>query len=173
MSKITLVRCAEPSPGESVLAGVRGFLFGLFDGWTKNDKRGWRKIWRRLMDLEPGEFAVIEFVVPRSSPFHRRHMKIEASVFDAQDRFDDFEMFRNWLKIGAAWVVWAPGAKGGIVPLPRSISYAKADQSEFEQYHAQVLSFLRGQHAAPYLWKHLGAGAHDMMISILREFDEW
>ena len=172
MSRITLVRGAEELPGESVLQVVRRFLFGLFDGWSKTDKRGWRKLWRRLMDLEPGEFAVLEFVVPRSSPYHRRHMAIEAAVFDAQERFDDFEQFRLWLKIGASWVVWVPGAKGGIVPLPRSISYAKADQADFEIYHGQVIDFLRGEHAAPFLWRHLGDGAHEMIEQILGGFGE-
>lgn len=171
MSRITLVRGAEEMPAEPILAGVRRFLFGLFDGWNKNDKSGWRKLWKRLMDLEAGEFAVIEFVIPRSSPYHRRHMAIESAVFDAQERFDDFDMFRDWLKIGASWVVWVPGAKGGIVPLPKSISYSKADQAEFEQYHGQVMAFLRGEHAAPYLWRHLDR-PHDMIDQILDGFGE-
>lgn len=42
------------------------------------------------------------------------HMAIEQAVFDAQDRFSDFEMFRDWLKIGSAWVVWVPGPKAGL-----------------------------------------------------------
>ncbi len=172
MSKVTLIRTADAFPAESILEQVRRFLFGLFDGWSRTDKQGWRKIWKRLMDLEPGEFAVIEFVIPRSSPYHRRHMAIEAAVFNAQERFTDFDMFRDWLKIGAAWVVWVPGAKGGIVPLPKSISYAKADQAEYEDYHGRVIDFLRGQHAAPYLWKHLGNDAYHMMDSILQEFGE-
>lgn len=171
MSKITIVRCAEPMPGESILAGIRGFLFGLFDGWRKDDKSAWRKLWKRLMGLAPGEFAVIEFVVPRSSPYHRRHMAIESAIFDAQERFVDFDMFRDWLKIGASWVVWVPGAKGGIVPLPRSISYAKADQAEFEEYHGKVMAFLRGEHAAPYLWRHLD-DPHSMIEAILEGFGE-
>ena len=54
MSKITLVRGLEPLPPESILTYIRGFLFGLFDGWTKSDKSAWRKLWKRLMDLEPG-----------------------------------------------------------------------------------------------------------------------
>ena len=172
MSKVTLIRTADAFPAESILEHVRRFLFGLFDGWNASDKRGWRKIWKRLAELEPGEFAVIEFVIPRSSPYHRRHMAIEAAVFDAQERFDDFDMFRDWLKIGASWVVWVPGAKGGIVPLPKSISYAKADQALFEQYHGQVMAFLRGQHAAPYLWRHLGDGSHEMINQILDGFNE-
>ena len=172
MSRITLVRCAGTMPGEGILAGVRSFLFGLFDGWSRDDKKGWRKLWKRLMALEPGEFATVEFVIPRSSPYHRRHMAIEAAVFDAQERFADFEQFRTWVKVGAAWVDWCAGPKGGVVPIPRSISYARADQAEFEQFHGQVMGFFRGPHAAPFLWRHLGAGAHAMMDSILSEFDE-
>lgn len=172
MSKITIVRTAEMFPPESVLGSVRSFLFGLFDGFRDDDRKGWRKLWKRLTRLEPGELAVIEFVQPRSTPYHRRHMAIEAAVYDSQERFEDFEMLRDWLKIGAGWVVWVPGAKGGIVPLPRSISYAKADQAEFEKYHEAVVAFLRGRHAAPYLWRHLGEQADEMMNTILDGFDE-
>lgn len=70
-----------------------------------------------LSSLEPGEFAIIEFVIPRSSPYHRRHMAIESAVFNAQERFDDFEQFRVWLKVGAGWVDWCAGPKGGAVPV--------------------------------------------------------
>ena len=159
-------------PPDTILDYVRNFLFRVFDGWADSDKKGWRKLWKRLVDLEPGEFAVIEFVIPRSSPYHRWHMKIESTVFDSQERFQDFEQFRYWLKVGAAWVTWAAGPKGGVVPIPKSISYAAADQAEFEQFHRQVMEFLRGPHAAPYLWKHLGDRAHGMMDSILNEFNE-
>ena len=30
------------------------------------------------------------------------------------------------------------------MPIPKSISYAAADQHEFEQYHGKVMAFLRG-----------------------------
>lgn len=172
MSRVTIIKTADPMPGEPILAHIRDFLFGLFDGWRKDDKTGWRKIWKRLIGLEPGEFAVIEFVIPRSSPYHRRHMAIISAVFDGQERFEDFDQFWIWLKVGAGWVDWCAGPKGGVVPIPKSVSYAKADQHEFEQYHAKVMAFLRGQHAAPFLWRHLGSGAHDMMNSILEGFDE-
>lgn len=172
MSRIDIVRTDVAMPDSGKLEVVRTFLFQCLDGLGNDDRRSWRKFWKRITTMEPGEFVRAEMWFPRSGPFHRRHMKIEASIFDAQDRFDDFEMFRDWLKIGAAWVVWVPGPKGGIVPLPRSISYAKADQDEFEKYHAAVMNFLRGEHAAPYLWKHLGERSHDMMNTILDGFGE-
>lgn len=76
------------------------------------------------------------------------------------------------LKVGAGWVDWCAGPKGGVVPIPKSISYSKADQEEFTKYHERVMDFLRGGHAARYLWKHLGDGADVMMESILGGFEE-
>lgn len=182
MSRVTIIRTSDMPPAESMLEQVRRFLFGLFDGWSRTDKQGWRKIWKRLMELEPGEFAVIEFVIPRSSPYHRRHFAILNAVFDSQERFDDLDRMRDWLSIGAGHVTWVPGARGGIVPLPKSISYAKADQHEFEDYHAKVMAFLRGDHAAVFLWGKCGpkgesdavkfARCQEMMDSILNEFGE-
>ncbi len=172
MSKLTVCRTDLALPDEPVLESVRRFLFGVLDGFGKDDKRAWRRFWKRLINAEPGELVNVEMVFPRSGPFHRRHMAIEQAVFDAQERFTDFEMFRDWLKIGAGWVEWVPGAKGGIVPLPKSISYAKADDEEFQKFHGKVMIFLRGLHAAPYLWKPLGDGAHAMMDAILAGFDE-
>lgn len=151
---------------------ARDLLFGALDGFNRDDKRAWRRFWKRLIGLEPGEMALIEARMPRSGPFHRRHMAIEQSVFDAQERFQDFEQFRYWLKVGAGWVTWAAGPKGGVVPIPKSISYAKADQEEFTRYHEAVVAFLREGHAARFLWRHLGDGADVMMDSILGGFEE-
>ena len=138
----------------------------------KNDKR-WRRFLRQVFSLEHGEIAEIGTRIPRSGPFHRFHMAIEQAVFDAQERFQQFEQFRNWLKIGAGHVEWVPGAKGGIVPLPKSTSYAELEEPAMREVHEAMMAFLRGPHAAIYLWKQLGGdGAAEMMESILRGFDQ-
>lgn len=170
MPAITLIRTSEHIPGENDLAVVRRFLFGLFKGATDKDDKRWNRFWRMCTGKEPGEMFDLETVFPRYTPYHKRHMKIEQDVFNAQERFKNFDMFRDWLKIGAGFVEWVPGAKGGIVPLPKSISYAKTDEQEFREFHDSVMDFLQGEHAAPYLWKHLGAGSHEMMESILSDF---
>jgi len=173
MSKLNVVRTDIALPPEAQLTFVRKFLFECFEGFTEDDNKKWRRFWTALAKKEPGEMALIEMVFPRSGPFHKRHMKIEQVVFDAQERFTDFDMFLDWMKIGAGWVVWVPGPKGGIVPLVRSISYAKADENEFQEFHAKVMAFLRGPHAANYLWPHLkGIWANEMMNTILQEFNE-
>lgn len=169
MSTINIMRTDQQLPD---MKAAGEFLFGAIDGFTRDDRRAWRSFWKRIKEMVPGEIARIDAVMPRSTPYHRRHMKIEQSVFDAQERFDDFEQFRVWLKVGAGWVDWCAGPKGGVVPIPKSISYRKADQQEFSRYHEAVVEFLRGPHAAQFLWKHLGGKANDMMDSILQEFDE-
>lgn len=83
MSRVTIIRTSDLPPAESMLEQVRRFLFGLFDGWSRTDKQGWRKIWKRLMDLEPGEFAVIEFVIPRNAKFHRKFFSMLNFAFDS------------------------------------------------------------------------------------------
>lgn len=137
----------------------------------KNHKR-WRRFVNYVFGLEEGEIAEVATRMPRSGPFHRFHMAIEQAVFNAQDRFNDFEQFRNWLKIGAGHVTWVPGAKGGIVPLPKSTSYANLEEPEMREVHDAMIAFLRGPHAAPYLWKHLtAADAAAMVDTIMREFE--
>jgi hypothetical protein len=173
MAEITIAKTGAPMPTEAELVGVRRVLFECFRGFTEQDNKRWKRFWKTLINKEPGEMAEIAMVFPRSGPYHRRHMAIEQAVFDAQERFTDFEQFRYWLKVGAAWVTWAAGPSGGVVPIPKSISYAKADEEEFRLYHAKVVEFLRGPHAAKYLWKHLGEqGAAEMMDSVLQGFDE-
>lgn len=168
MSAINILRTDQAMPEN--LDSVRQVLFGALDGFNRDDKRAWRSFWKRIIGMEPGEMALIEARMPRSGPFHRRHMAIEQAVFDAQERFWSFDQFRVWLKVGAGWVDWCAGPKGGVVPIPKSISYAKADQEEFQRFHFAVMEFLRGPHAAAFLWRHLDDAAA-MMDSILEGFD--
>ncbi|HEY8027325.1 MAG TPA: DUF1367 family protein [Burkholderiaceae bacterium] len=137
-------------------AAMKALELGLRGIDDKNHAR-WLRFLRKVFGLEHGEVAEIGTRIPRSGPFHRFHMAIERAVFDGQQRFADFEQFRNWLKIGAGHVTWVPGAKGGVVPLPKSISYAELEEDAMRQVHNNIVAFLRGPHCASFLWKHLDA----------------
>ncbi len=172
MAKLALFRTDQEMPSAVSLDAARQLVFGIVDGATKEDKRAWRRFWKRIMGLDVGELIYFETVFPRHGKFHRLHMALESAVFNGQEKFHDFDQFRNWLKIGAGWVTWAVGPKGGVVPLPNSISYAAADEEMFQRYHAKVVEFLRGPHAAPYLWKHLkGNEAFEMMETLIGDFE--
>ena len=172
MSEITLVKQAPVAIPEVDRAAARRVLFGAIDGLGEKGKKQWRRFVNGLFNLEPGEMVEIVTHKARSGPYHRRHFAIEQAVFDAQERFTDFDAYLSWVKVGAGWVIWAAGPKGGVVPIPKSISYAAAEQGEFAEFHDKVMAFLRGGHAAAYLWPHLKEKADEMMDSILSEFDE-
>ena len=173
MTTIHIMRQNMEMPDEKALEGVRAFLFKAIDGHTEQDKRRWRRWWKMIFNSQIGELFVMEYKFSRSSKFHRRSMKIEGAFFDAQEKFDDRDQFRVWVKIGSGWVDWVPGPDGGIVPLPRSISYAKADEMEFRDYHGKMINFLRSGRASQYLWPHLTEQqASDMVESILQEFED-
>jgi hypothetical protein len=159
------ISSAERQAATKVLeCGLRGID-------EKMHKR-WRKFLRHVFGLEDGEIAEIGTRIPRSGPFHRYHMAMEQAIFEAQEKFEHFEQFRNWLKVGSGFCDWVAGPRGGVIPIPKSISYAELEEPPMREFHQDMLTFLRGPHAAPYLWKHLGADkAAEMMESILRGFD--
>lgn len=172
MTDITLVRQqAEPiAPADADAA--RRVLFGMVDGLGERGKKQWRRFIAGLMRLEPGEMVEIKTHKERSGPFHRFHMALETRVFEAQERIAEFKDFRLWLKLGAGHVTWMPGPRGGVVPVPKSISYAKLEDDAMREFHDAAVAFLRTEHAAKYLWPKLPAAQRgDAIEAVLMEFD--
>jgi len=167
MSKALIMRDRRVQPSESEKVSALMVLTTGLRGVDDKNHKSWTGFLRRMFSMEDGEIAEVATRIARSGPFHRFHMAIEQAVFDAQERFAEFEQFRNWLKIGAGHVTWVPGAKGGIVPLPKSISYADLEEDQMREVHDAMMAFLRGPHAAPYLWKHLPAEQAAAMIETI------
>jgi hypothetical protein len=154
MSRVTIIKTAEPMPGGAILEGIRRFLFGMFDGWRKDDKKGWRKIWKRLMDLEPGEFAVIEFVIPRNAKFHRKFFSMLNFAFDAWEPgrkrksykgkpvAKNFERFRKDILIMAGFYDQTFDLQGRMTLEAHSISFANMDDAEFERVYSAVATVI-------------------------------
>lgn len=172
MTEILLVRQDQTVIPDADKNAARRVLFGLVDGLGDHGRKQWRRFFNLLMRLEPGEMVELNTHKNRSGPYHRRHFAIEQALFEAQERFEIFEQFRYWLKVGAGWVTWAAGPKGGVVPIPRSVSYKAAEQQEFMEFHEKTMDFLRGPHAARYLWPHLKEKSDARMHEILMEFGE-
>lgn len=173
MSEITLVKQHPVEIPELDREAARRVLFGMVDGLGETGRKAWRRFVNGLMKLEPGEMVEIRTHKERSGPFHRRHMALEQRVFEAQEKFEQFESFRTWLKVGSGFVDWHPGPKGGVIPVPRSISYSKLEDGDMHQVHADMVAFLRTEHASRTLWKHLTpAGRLEMIEGILMEFGE-
>lgn len=173
MTDITLVKQMPADIAEADRDAVRRVFFGIVDGLGERGQKQWRRFVNGLLRLEPGEMVEIKTHKARSGPFHRRHMVIETAVFQSQEKFEHFEQFRNWLKVGAGFCDWIAGPKGGVVPVPKSIAFDKLEDDEMRQVHQDMVAFLRSEHAGRALWKHLSPVARmEMIESILRGFNE-
>jgi hypothetical protein len=173
MAEILLVRQHDLHLTDDEKAAARKVIFGAVDGLGERGRKQWRRLWNGLLRLEPGEMVEIKTHQQRLGWYHRKHMALETRVFEAQERFENFEGFRDWLKVGAGFCDWYPGPKGGVFPVPKTIQYSKVEQGEFEQFHADAVEFLRSDHAGKTLWKHLSTPARiDMIEGILWGFGE-
>lgn len=173
MSKSLVMRdsrnCFSDAEKETAWRVLTSGLRGVDD---KNHK-SWVGFLRRMLGMEDGECAEVSTKIARSGPFHRRHMAIEQAVFNAQERFSQFEQFRNWGKVGCGFCDWCAGPKGGVIPVPRSIAYADLAEEEMRDFHVDLVAFFRGPHASKYLWRHLSeVSSAEMMNTILERFDE-
>jgi hypothetical protein len=174
-TEIAIVRQdAEVTPAD--LETFRRVLYALTGGLTRLHDQRWKRFWNWIVKAEPGEMLTWFQNRARSGPFHRRHMKMEASMFESQERFDDFETFRSWSKIGAGYVVWAPGGAGmpAIVAVPKSIAYSSLDEDGMQDLHAAMVAFWRTDRASRALWPHLKTPAAriEMVERILMGFGE-
>lgn len=174
MTEIVLVRTDLSPVSESDAAAARKVLFGQIDGLSEDHKKSWRRLWNWfLKKAEPGEMVEIKTHRDRLGWFHRKHMAMEQALFKSQERLDNFKQFRVWLKVGSGFVDWLPGPKGGVIPVPRSMSYAELEQDEMERVHVAMVAFLRDEHAQKWLWPHLAPVKRaEMMDLILTGHDD-
>lgn len=150
--EIVLVKQTDDVLSDEDKAVVRRFLFGHLSGVTDKDTSAWSRFVRAMDAAGSGEFFTITIKRKRSSKFHKLHMKIMSEVFKAQDRIDDFEQFRLWVKIGSGFVDWMAGPKGGVFPVPKSINWNTCSEEEMRHFHMGAMAFLRTAHAAHYLF---------------------
>ena len=152
--KINLVRGREPLPPKPIMDYVSKFLFEIFDGWTDADKKSWHKLWRHLIALESGEFALVEFIFPRNPKFHRKFFGLLNFAFDAwePDRVrksykgrpvaKNFDQFREDVLILSGYSEQTFDLKGNMKLKAKSISFAKMDDAEFEQVYSAVVDVI-------------------------------
>jgi len=140
-------------------------------GITERDQRAWSKFVHKTKTL--GEDSItFSYHVPRSGPYHRRYFAQINALFEAQEQFQDIDMFRKWLEVGAGFAEFCPSSTGKMCAIPKSIAYDKLDQQEFQNIHDKIFEFARSEHARFFLYPHLSDGVSMNMIdAILVEFE--
>ncbi len=101
--------------------------------YSEADKKEFRKT--------PRDVPVRAIITtPRSLGMHKRGFAFMQAVFDLQDDFDDFDVFRKWLTMKAGFfeVMVVPGmsmggrdVSAGEIFLPQSLAFENMEEAEF------------------------------------------
>ncbi len=74
----------------------------------------------------------------RNPEFHRKTMALFQLGFQAQDTETEFEVYRKKTEMKAGFVIWTKDKNGNDFPLPKSISFEKMDELEFQSLYKAV-----------------------------------
>lgn len=146
---------------------------GKLAGLGEKADKAWARFRKTVADLAVGETLDFEYRQPRSPKFHRRYFGMLGALAERQEQFDSMDQLRSWLTVGAGYCDFVPGPRGRMVALPKSVAWARMDDAEFGALVAATWAFLRSEHAAMFLWGHLGrAQAFAAADQFLSEWDE-
>jgi hypothetical protein len=152
--KISIMRTEQALPTGPALEGARALLFGAIDGFGKDGQRAWRRIWKRIIGMEPGELAQVEMVVPRNSKFHRKFFALLTVGFEhwqsgrkhksykGRPVEKNFDTFREDITVLAGFYEQHFDVRGRMKLKAKSISFAAMDDVEFERLYGAVADVL-------------------------------
>jgi hypothetical protein len=100
-------------------------------------------------------------------------MRMKRDLFDAQEKFTDFDQFRYWLYVGSGHCTWHAGPRGAVVPIPGSFSDSDNDDAGKEVVFEKIKAWCRTGEPAARLWKHLDeAQRTEMMDRLLLSYED-
>jgi hypothetical protein len=170
--EICLIKQTDARMEEADATTVRRFLFQAIDGCNDKDKKAWRSFWRAVGNAGSGEYFTITIKRQRSGPFHRLTFALLQAVFKGQERFDDFRIFRQFIKLGSGFVDFLPNADGELRAVPKSQSFDDCSEEEVRQFFDDAKTFLRTARAQRTLWPDATPRAAEHGIeAILNEFE--
>jgi len=152
---------------------MRLFLFEMVRGATDKDQRAWSRFIRAINEASQGEYFQIDLKRTRNSAFHRLIFAVMTTVYAAQDLFDDFELLRAYLKIGAGFVSYIPDeVNGEWKAIPRSQNFEEASEEEVRDFFEKMCTFMRSATCCAALWPEAPIeSSMEGMLKILSRFD--
>jgi hypothetical protein len=150
MATITIVRSNINLPSDKELESASKLLFDCFKGFTLDDNKRWRRLWKMLIQKEPGELMVIDFKFPRNPKFHAKFFALLNVGFDSWEPErkhktykglaveKDFEQFREDITILAGFYEQTFDLRGHMKLKAKSISFASMDDEDFSKLYSAV-----------------------------------
>lgn len=109
-------------------------------GMSEDDHKAWVKFKNFLAKMEPGESFQLEYKRPRNLQHHRKFMALVAVCSQYSEVYDNHEKALIAVKIAAGHCDFVPHPiSGELVALPKSISFANMDQTDFESFYEAAI----------------------------------
>ncbi len=94
------------------------------------------ELYKKIPFDVPFEFEV---KIGRNIKFHKKFFAMLNLAFQNQEEFKSFEIFRQAVIIGAGFYDRIQRLHGEEIIVPKSISFSKMDEEEFERLYTSVL----------------------------------
>lgn len=173
--KLVLIKQTDErlQPGTPDANSMKKFLFEMIKGATDKDQRAWQRFIRAINEASRGEYFAIDLKRTRNSRFHKLVMAVVTAGFKAQEHFDDVEVYREWLKLGAGFAVFVPDEKTGeLKAIPKSQSFDECSEEEVREFFMNMCAFMRSATYSATLWPHAPVETSMLgMENLLRRFD--
>ena len=151
MARLTIQRTNLAMPAD--MTSASWLLFKSLDGMTEDDQKGWRKFWKRMAGMQPGDLINVDVSFPRNPKFHRKFFALLQVGFEAwEPAFEvrvggepvgkNFERFRKDVTILAGFYEPAFSLDGTLELEAKSIAFANMDDAEFEKVYSAVANVL-------------------------------
>lgn len=89
-----------------------------------------------------GKVVSAKISQPRNLAFHRKFFALMKATLDMIDQEYNVTQWRTICLCGAGWCDFVPGPDGVLCAVPKSISFADMDQTEFELLYSNVLDYI-------------------------------
>lgn len=154
MSHFMIQRTTMALPDDKAMAGASAFLFKALDGLSEEDRKVWRRFWKRVISMQAGELIDVEMKLSRNPKFHRKFFALLNLGFEAWEpdaRFKaykgdpilkNFDRFREDVTILAGFYEQTFTLDGSMTLRAKSISFANMDDAEFEKVYSAVADVL-------------------------------
>lgn len=94
-----------------------------------------------IAHIAQGECVAVRIRRPRNVGHHRKFFSLLQLVFENQEVYPTLDHFLTAVKIAAGWYEDVPiTVAGKLVYIPKSISFERMDQGEFERFYLQAIA---------------------------------
>ena len=93
------------------------------------------------LDQLVGQELMASFKRPRNLAFLRKYMALLGEALPMADTEYNPEQFRAICTVGAGWCTYVE-RKGKLIAIPKSMSFANMDDTEFERLYQATITFI-------------------------------